>query len=103
MSDYSSVHLKLGEAAAAIAAARRTLSANAELIMQQAQGNGVPTLEEKSAWRRDSAYAALLARRAVDLLFEVSGGAVLFITHPLQRAFRDIHAASSHIALNWDA
>jgi len=39
---------------------------------------------------------------AVDLLFEGSGGDALYELRDIQRAFRDVHAANSHNALNWD-
>lgn len=101
--DFSSVQVKIAEASADVDAARRTLLANCEQIMRLAAVPGAPTLEEKARLRRDSAFATRLATRAVDLLFEASGGAALYLAHPVQRAFRDMHAAASHIAVNWDA
>jgi 3-hydroxy-9,10-secoandrosta-1,3,5(10)-triene-9,17-dione monooxygenase len=62
----------------------------------------VLTPEEKIRLRRDGAYAARLSTRAVDLLFEAGGGEFLYEDKPMQRAFRDIHAAQSHYALAWD-
>ena len=62
----------------------------------------VPTLPERARYRRDGAYAATLCTRAVDALFRATGGGAIYARNPLQRAFRDIHAANAHYVLNWD-
>jgi 3-hydroxy-9,10-secoandrosta-1,3,5(10)-triene-9,17-dione monooxygenase len=62
----------------------------------------IPTAQEKIRLRRDGAYAARLCTRAVDLLFEAGGGEHLYEDKPMQRSFRDVHAAQSHYALAWD-
>ncbi len=43
-----------------------------------------------------------LAQRAVTRLFEASGGSGMFLDNPLQRTFRDVHAAGSHLGISWD-
>ena len=103
LADYGSVQNRVAEAGACIDAARRILIGNCADIMVDAGEEGPPSLLEKARLRRDVAFAAQLARRAVDLLFDASGGAALFLSHPAQRALRDIRAACAHIALNWDA
>ena len=103
LTDYGSVQNRIAEAGASLDAARRILIGNCADIMAAAAEVGPPLLLEKARLRRDVAFAAQLARRAVDLLFDAGGGAALFLTHPAQRALRDIRAACAHIALNWDA
>jgi len=103
LADFGSVHARVAEAGASIDAARRILLGNCADIMADAAREAPPSLLEKVRLRRDVAFAAQLARRAVDLLFDASGGAALFLAHPAQRALRDIRAACAHIALNWDA
>src|SRR6185437_9085708 len=63
---------------------------------------GIPSLEQRARYRRDGAFAASLCTRAVDVLFAASGGGAIYARHPLQRAFRDVHAANAHYVLNWD-
>lgn len=41
--------------------------------------------------------------QAVDALFSASGGQGIFSSKPLQRMWRDVHAAAVHVSLNWDA
>jgi alkylation response protein AidB-like acyl-CoA dehydrogenase len=53
--------------------------------------------------RRDQAFCARLAVQAIDALVVTGGGQGLYLDHPLQRFWRDAHAATSHISLNWDS
>lgn len=102
LADFASVQARVAEAAVEVESARLMLAANCADMLAAAQ-SGRPALERKALWRRDAAHAARCAVRAVDLLFEAGGASALFDTHPLQRAFRDAHAAASTISLNWDA
>jgi len=61
-----------------------------------------PTIEQKARWRRDGAYAASLCTEAVNMLFAATGGGGVYLNQPIQRAFRDAHAANAHYALSWD-
>jgi 3-hydroxy-9,10-secoandrosta-1,3,5(10)-triene-9,17-dione monooxygenase len=102
MSDHSTTQLRLGEAASAVEAAELLMLANCQSAMQEAEASRVLTREEKIRLRRDGAYAARLCTHAVDLLFEAGGGEYLYEDRPMQRTFRDVHAAQSHYALAWD-
>jgi alkylation response protein AidB-like acyl-CoA dehydrogenase len=53
--------------------------------------------------RRDQAFCVRLLVQAIDALFLAAGGQGLFLDQPLQRTWRDAHAAASHISLNWDS
>ena len=53
--------------------------------------------------RLGQAFSAKLLLQAVDVLFQASGGMSIFMEKPIQRAWRDMHAASVHVSLNWDA
>ena len=63
-----------------------------------------PALElgERARYRRDGAFAATLCTKAVDVLFTATGGGAIYARNPMQRAFRDVHAAYAHYVLNWD-
>lgn len=52
---------------------------------------------------RDSALAVELLVTAVDRLFRSGGTRAQSDSHPLQRAWRDAHAAGSHVALQFDS
>jgi alkylation response protein AidB-like acyl-CoA dehydrogenase len=71
-------------------------------ILERARRDTMPTLHERLRARRNQAYVATLCGRAVNRLFDGSGGHALLDTSPLQRFHRDIHAASHHVSLSWD-
>jgi 3-hydroxy-9,10-secoandrosta-1,3,5(10)-triene-9,17-dione monooxygenase len=102
MADFASVQIRLAEASAATHAARLIMTASCEQAMAIAQRGETPSLDQKVTFRRDGAYAAKLCTRAVDVLFEASGGDALYDQREIQRAFRDVHAANNHNALTWD-
>jgi 3-hydroxy-9,10-secoandrosta-1,3,5(10)-triene-9,17-dione monooxygenase len=102
LADHATTQVRLGEAAAAVDAAERLLIDNCRRAMEVAERNEVPSVAEKIRLRRDGAYAARLCTRAVDLLFEAGGAEYLYEDKPMQRFFRDIHAAQSHYSLAWD-
>jgi 3-hydroxy-9,10-secoandrosta-1,3,5(10)-triene-9,17-dione monooxygenase len=57
---------------------------------------------ERVRCRRDTAYCAQLCRRAVNSLFQASGGTAIFESSDLQRLWRDVNATAAHHGLNWD-
>jgi 3-hydroxy-9,10-secoandrosta-1,3,5(10)-triene-9,17-dione monooxygenase len=60
------------------------------------------TVLDKARCRRDCAFVARTCRRAVNALYEVSGGTSLYTTSDLMRLWHDTNAAAAHHALNWD-
>ena len=52
--------------------------------------------------RRDQAFTAQTARKAVNTLYEECGGGSLFESSPLQRLWRDTNAAAAHAGLRAD-
>jgi 3-hydroxy-9,10-secoandrosta-1,3,5(10)-triene-9,17-dione monooxygenase len=57
---------------------------------------------DRTRCRRDTAYSAQLCRRAVNGLFEASGGSSLYESSDMQRLWRDTNAAAAHHGLSWD-
>jgi 3-hydroxy-9,10-secoandrosta-1,3,5(10)-triene-9,17-dione monooxygenase len=98
----TAIQVKIAEAAACIDTARTLMRRHCEAAQAIAERSEVPDLPTKATWRRDGAFSAGLCERAVDVLFKCGGGAALFDEHPLQRAFRDVHAATAHISMIWE-
>lgn len=94
--------MRLAESAAEIDAARMLILDAARRMDEGAAAGTIPDEATRVRYRRNAAFAARLCARAVDRLFEASGGSGLRDQSPLQRAFRDVHAAGAHAILAWD-
>jgi 3-hydroxy-9,10-secoandrosta-1,3,5(10)-triene-9,17-dione monooxygenase len=102
LADFNTLQVHLAEAAAITDAAHAVMLSDCNEAERIVADGGVPSLEQRARYRRDGAYAATLCTRAVDVLFTASGGGAIYARNPLQRAFRDVHAANAHYTLNWD-
>jgi 3-hydroxy-9,10-secoandrosta-1,3,5(10)-triene-9,17-dione monooxygenase len=94
------VQFRLAEAASEVSAARDRLLGNfAEMMRLASAGKTIP-LEQRARYRWDIAKATDWSVRAVDRLFEASGGRAIFLDNPIQRAWRDVHAIRAHAGNN---
>jgi 3-hydroxy-9,10-secoandrosta-1,3,5(10)-triene-9,17-dione monooxygenase len=100
--ERDTLQLRIGEAVAKIEAARAIFDnclrdADARL----AAGD---TINDRDVQRHRmiAAFMVRLARSAIDGLCGVSGSGWLFDQHPLQMIFRDVIAAATHRAMNFD-
>jgi 3-hydroxy-9,10-secoandrosta-1,3,5(10)-triene-9,17-dione monooxygenase len=100
--DFQSTQIKIGEAGAKVDAARRVMRQICEEAMDDATHGRVPTMLEKTRFRRDGAFSVKLCTEAVDQLFAAVGAGGLYSSNPVQRRFRDAHAIAAHIAFNTD-
>jgi 3-hydroxy-9,10-secoandrosta-1,3,5(10)-triene-9,17-dione monooxygenase len=71
-------------------------------MCRQAESGGTIPLSERARARWSAANIVLRGVRAVDLLFEASGGRALFLDNSTQRYFREVHAMRSHALNNPD-
>jgi alkylation response protein AidB-like acyl-CoA dehydrogenase len=67
-----------------------------QVLQDRADAGEQPTVEEKAIIRGQTAFGAQLAKEAVDILFNLSGGSVIQRSVPMQRFHRDIQAFSLH-------
>jgi alkylation response protein AidB-like acyl-CoA dehydrogenase len=103
MAELTTVQMRVAEAAACIDAAKLMIFRDiAEAYGMASRGEAV-SMDVRLRNRRDQAFSVRLAIQAIDALFLAAGGQGLFLDHPLQRFWRDAHAAASHISLNWDS
>jgi 3-hydroxy-9,10-secoandrosta-1,3,5(10)-triene-9,17-dione monooxygenase len=102
LADFVTVQGHLAEASAITDAAQAVLLLDSDEATRIVREGGVPSLEQRARYRRDGAYAATMCTKAVDVLFRATGGGAIYARNPLQRAFRDVHAANAHYVLNWD-
>jgi 3-hydroxy-9,10-secoandrosta-1,3,5(10)-triene-9,17-dione monooxygenase len=88
--------VRIAEAAALLDAAWATLERNMTELMAHAQAGEKIPLPLRLRVRRDQVTGTGQAIRAVDLLFENSGGRALKMGTPIQRFWRDAHAGRVH-------
>ncbi len=93
---------RLSEAAVEIDAAEAEVCSVWEAMCARAGAGETIPLELRARARWSATNIVLRGMRAVDLLFEASGGRALFLDNPLQRYFRDVHAMRAHALNNPD-
>lgn len=103
ISEFQAVQIKLAEAKSNIDAAELVMRQDCADAMRIAEAGDVPDVETKARFRRNGAFSVNLCTKAVDIVFGLAGGGGLYDTSPVQRAFRDAHAITAHIAFNMDA
>ena len=100
--DSPAVHLRLSEAAAEVDAGRALMDRDiAEILRKGKEGERFTPLE-RAKFRRDKAFVTQLGLRAVNRLFDLSGGHALFDSQPLQRFHRDAQAVAHRDGLIMD-
>jgi 3-hydroxy-9,10-secoandrosta-1,3,5(10)-triene-9,17-dione monooxygenase len=96
VAEKPSTQVRMARAAADLDAAELLLRRAAQV--PDAPEAALPLLLARSV--RDFARASEFAVAAIDTLIALSGTAGFAASHPIQRAWRDIHFASTHIGLN---
>jgi 3-hydroxy-9,10-secoandrosta-1,3,5(10)-triene-9,17-dione monooxygenase len=96
VAELGSIQAALGRIAADLDAAELLLRRNAVT----AEAPEPPSLTLRARAMRDFARASELIVSAIDALVDNGGTAVFASSNPLQRAWRDIHFAASHLSLN---
>jgi alkylation response protein AidB-like acyl-CoA dehydrogenase len=86
----------IGEAASEIRSCRVQLLDNIGSLFDMAARGEEVSLSQRAAARRDQVRASWRAVRAVDTIFDHSGGNALRMDQPLQRFWRDAHAGLHH-------
>jgi len=103
MAEFSTIQLRVAEAAAATDAAREILLRDLRDRAASVRANTPVTIEDRIVSRRGQAFAVSLAIRASEALNASTGGQGLDLANPVQRAWRDANAVGRHISMNWDA
>jgi 3-hydroxy-9,10-secoandrosta-1,3,5(10)-triene-9,17-dione monooxygenase len=91
---------RLAESASEIDAAHDRMLANfAEMMRLARAGDEIP-LEFRARVRWDAGKATDWSMKAVDRLMAAAGGRGIFLSNPIQRAWRDVHAMQAHAGNN---
>lgn len=88
---------KLAEAVALVRSARSWLHASVQQIWDVTQRGDAVSFAERADILLAAANATRSAAMAVDIVYTVGGASANYRSSPLQRALRDIHAATQHM------
>ena len=103
MRDLATVQARVGMAGAQIDTARAMARADCAEGQRMAERGIEASLELKLRQKRNCAFGAKLATEAVDTLYALAGANGLYTRGPMERIFRDQHAAGGHISFSLDA
>ena len=103
VSDFQTVQKRVGEAEALIDSCLAVAYRDLAETQAEVAAEGQVSLETRMRNRRSQSFMTHQAVRAIDLVLAAVGGRSMQATHPIQRAWRDIHSAAAHISLNFDA
>jgi alkylation response protein AidB-like acyl-CoA dehydrogenase len=98
----ASAQIALAEAYTTMDAVEGLMLRCADEIMALPPDRLIPTEQERMRYYAWRSYMVRQSIRVVDRLFELSGGHALYLHHPLQRIWRDIHATGQHLALHYE-
>jgi 3-hydroxy-9,10-secoandrosta-1,3,5(10)-triene-9,17-dione monooxygenase len=99
-SEQTPVHVLLGEASYQIDAVELLWQRDLDEIARLAAEKHEFTLAERARYKRDVGLGLRACRDVVSQLSGASGAHGIFLSSPIQRAFRDAHAMTTHAALD---
>lgn len=99
LADRSHVQMEVAKAAAELAAAEAFVSQDVGLALDQAEEGTQPDIETRARLRLAATHATRTAARVVDRMYDAGGGTSIYASSRLQRAFRDVHAATQHVVV----
>jgi alkylation response protein AidB-like acyl-CoA dehydrogenase len=91
------VQADLARAVADLAASRAFLFSSIDEAWRSASAGRAIDLRLRAHLRLAATHAMRTAASVVDRMYDLAGGSSLYETSPLQRRFRDVHAATQHV------
>jgi alkylation response protein AidB-like acyl-CoA dehydrogenase len=98
--DDRGAQTRLSQAEALVGSARLFLFDAITRLWNDVMAGGEATMPARAQVRLASWHAVTSATQAVDLVYLTGGATSLYATCPLERAFRDVHAMTQHIAVH---
>jgi alkylation response protein AidB-like acyl-CoA dehydrogenase len=91
---------RLSQAEALVDSARLFLFDTITRLWDDVMAGREATMHARAQVRLASSHAVASAAEAVDVIYLAGGATSLYATCPLERAFRDVHAMTQHIAVH---
>jgi len=100
LSEHPIIQAEFARAEISARSAETLLFHAVEDMWKIVQAGTRPTLEQRAAVRLGCINAGMNAAQAVDIVYNLGGSDSIFEKHPLERCFRDVHAATQHAAVS---
>jgi alkylation response protein AidB-like acyl-CoA dehydrogenase len=97
LAERTTAQSQIAQAEAGLRAARSYLYEAVAAAWETASAGGAVSIDERSALRLAATHATSASAAAVDAAYALGGGTSIYETSPLQRRFRDVHAATQHM------
>ena len=95
--DDPSVQLRVAEADAMTSASRVYIKDVVSDLLQSLHNGEPPGWEQRARFRLACTYSLDCAVKAIDMMYKNAGGSGVYKPNQLDRIFRDIHTAATHI------
>jgi indole-3-acetate monooxygenase len=90
---------RIAQAEATLLSARTFLYDAIGAAWDAAAGGGGVSIQQRAALRLAATHATAASATAVDIAYDLGGGSSIYETSPLQKRFRDVHAATQHMLI----
>jgi alkylation response protein AidB-like acyl-CoA dehydrogenase len=97
LAERATTQAEIAQAEAKLRAGRAFLYDAVGEAWESATRDGAVSIEQRLALRLAATHATTASAAAVDIAYNLGGGTSIYETSPLQRRFRDIHAATQHM------
>lgn len=95
--EQPAMQLRMGTAEATWRAAHAYLHATVQSVWDAVVAAPEITLEQRIALRLASTHAMRQAAVATDAAYDVAGSDAIYLGHPVQRRFQDVHVMTQHV------
>jgi len=97
--DKPAIQAAVGHAESLLRSARAFLFDTVQDLWDEVEDGAPASMKKRALVRLANAQAAAASAQAVDLMYNAGGGTSVYETCRLERCFRDVHAATQHIAV----
>jgi alkylation response protein AidB-like acyl-CoA dehydrogenase len=99
LAERPTTQARVAQAEASLRAARALLYEEIERAWEEAADAGQVDLGRRAMLRLAATHATAASAGVVDTAYDLGGGTSIYETSPLQRRFRDVHAATQHMLI----
>jgi alkylation response protein AidB-like acyl-CoA dehydrogenase len=98
--DTPDTQVRVSQAEALVRSARLFLFDSLDQLWTRLLATDEVTMEARALARLAASHAVSSAVQAVDLMYVAGGASSIYVSCPLERAFRDVHIMTQHIGVH---